>query len=183
MLFDEATHRIIGCGIVGPNAGDLIAEAALAIEMGADAADIGLTIHPHPTLSETDRHGGGGVRGHDHRPLHARRSTESAGAAAEGGRRHGTEAGVCPADRAADRRLAGADQGATRNGSPRPAQRHVRRLEKAIAALRENVEQASKLLAQARDAQENAWKDMQAASQSAFEQLQKGWADALGRFR
>jgi dihydrolipoamide dehydrogenase len=52
-LFDEATHRLIGCGIVGPNAGDLIAEAALAIEMGADAEDIGLTIHPHPTLSET----------------------------------------------------------------------------------------------------------------------------------
>jgi peptidoglycan hydrolase CwlO-like protein len=55
--------------------------------------------------------------------------------------------------------------------------------EKAIAAMRENVEQANKLLVQARDAQENAWKDMQAASQSAFERLQKGWADALGRFR
>ena len=40
-------------GIVGPNAGDLIAEIGLAIEMGADAADIGLTVHPHPTLSET----------------------------------------------------------------------------------------------------------------------------------
>ncbi len=53
VLFDENTHRIIGCGIVGPNAGDLIAEATLAIEMGADAEDIGLTIHPHPTLSET----------------------------------------------------------------------------------------------------------------------------------
>ncbi len=53
VLFDDATHRIIGCGIVGPNAGDLIAEAALAIEMGSDAEDIGLTIHPHPTLSET----------------------------------------------------------------------------------------------------------------------------------
>jgi dihydrolipoamide dehydrogenase len=53
VLFDETTGRLIGCGIVGPNAGDLIAEAALAIEMGADAADIGLTIHPHPTLSET----------------------------------------------------------------------------------------------------------------------------------
>ncbi len=53
VIFDEETERIIGCGIVGPNAGDLIAEAALAIEMGADAADIGLTIHPHPTLSET----------------------------------------------------------------------------------------------------------------------------------
>jgi dihydrolipoamide dehydrogenase len=53
LLFDEGTGRVIGCGIVGPSAGDLIAEAALAIEMGADAADIGLTIHPHPTLSET----------------------------------------------------------------------------------------------------------------------------------
>jgi dihydrolipoamide dehydrogenase len=53
LLFDHSTERIIGCGIVGPNAGDLIAEAAVAIEMGADAADIGLTIHPHPTLSET----------------------------------------------------------------------------------------------------------------------------------
>jgi dihydrolipoamide dehydrogenase len=53
VLFDKQTHRIIGAGIVGTNAGDLIAEVALAIEMGADAADIGLTIHPHPTLSET----------------------------------------------------------------------------------------------------------------------------------
>lgn len=52
-IFDEDTKRLIGCGIVGPNAGDLIAEATLAIEMGADAEDIGLTIHPHPTLSET----------------------------------------------------------------------------------------------------------------------------------
>ena len=53
VLFDETTDRILGCGIVGPSAGDLIAEVALAIEMGADAEDIGLTIHPHPTLSET----------------------------------------------------------------------------------------------------------------------------------
>jgi dihydrolipoamide dehydrogenase len=53
LLFDKKTHRIIGAGIVGTSAGDLIAEVALAIEMGADAADIGLTIHAHPTLSET----------------------------------------------------------------------------------------------------------------------------------
>lgn len=53
ILFDEATDRVIGCGIVGPNAGDLIAEVALAVEMNADATDIGLTVHPHPTLSET----------------------------------------------------------------------------------------------------------------------------------
>jgi dihydrolipoamide dehydrogenase len=53
VIFDETTDRLIGCGIVGPSAGDLIAEAALVIELGADAADIGLTIHPHPTLSET----------------------------------------------------------------------------------------------------------------------------------
>ena len=53
LLFDPTTRRVIGGGIVGPNAGDLIAEVALAIEMGSDAADLGLTIHPHPTLSET----------------------------------------------------------------------------------------------------------------------------------
>lgn len=53
LLFDPTTHRVIGGGIVGTNAGDLISEVALAIEMGADAGDIGLTIHPHPTLSET----------------------------------------------------------------------------------------------------------------------------------
>ena len=53
LLFDEESHRVVGGGIVGTNAGDLISEVALAIEMGADAADIGLTIHPHPTLSET----------------------------------------------------------------------------------------------------------------------------------
>lgn len=53
LLFDPQTNRIIGAGIVGPHAGDLIAELALAIEMGAEAEDIALTIHPHPTLSET----------------------------------------------------------------------------------------------------------------------------------
>ena len=53
ILFDPKTDRVIGAGIVGSNAGDLIAEVGLAIEMGCDAADIGLTIHPHPTLSET----------------------------------------------------------------------------------------------------------------------------------
>ncbi len=53
LLFDPATHRVLGGGMVGPNAGELVAEVALAIEMGADATDIGLTIHPHPTLSET----------------------------------------------------------------------------------------------------------------------------------
>lgn len=53
IIFDPETDRVLGAGIVGPNAGDLIAEVALAIEMGADATDLGLTIHPHPTLSET----------------------------------------------------------------------------------------------------------------------------------
>jgi len=52
VLFDE-NHQIIGAGITGPNAGELIAETVLALEMGADVHDIGLTIHPHPTLSET----------------------------------------------------------------------------------------------------------------------------------
>ncbi|MDH3420222.1 MAG: FAD-dependent oxidoreductase, partial [Gammaproteobacteria bacterium] len=53
LLFAPDSGQLLGAGIVGTNAGDLIAEAALAIEMGCDAADIGLTIHPHPTLSET----------------------------------------------------------------------------------------------------------------------------------
>ncbi|HET9693500.1 MAG TPA: dihydrolipoyl dehydrogenase [Steroidobacteraceae bacterium] len=53
LLFDPKSHRVVGGGIVGTNAGDLISEVLLAIEMGADAADIGMTVHPHPTLSET----------------------------------------------------------------------------------------------------------------------------------
>ncbi len=53
LIFDKETHRVIGAGIVGTNAGELLAEAVLAIEMGADAHDLGLTIHAHPTLSET----------------------------------------------------------------------------------------------------------------------------------
>ncbi|MHA6205067.1 dihydrolipoyl dehydrogenase [Dyella soli] len=53
LLFDEETHRVVGGAIVGPHAGDLISEVALAIEMGSEAADIGMTIHPHPTLSES----------------------------------------------------------------------------------------------------------------------------------
>ena len=53
LLFDKESGQVIGAGIVGPHAGDLIAEATVGIEMGADAEDLGLTIHPHPTLSET----------------------------------------------------------------------------------------------------------------------------------
>ncbi|MBW4051858.1 MAG: dihydrolipoyl dehydrogenase [Proteobacteria bacterium] len=53
LLFDRETRRLLGAGIVGTNAGELISELALAIENGCDAADIGLTVHPHPTLSET----------------------------------------------------------------------------------------------------------------------------------
>lgn len=53
IIVDPETHRILGAGMVGPNAGELIGEAVLALEMGADVADIALTIHPHPTLSET----------------------------------------------------------------------------------------------------------------------------------
>src|SRR5690606_28037176 len=53
LVFDEATHRVIGAGIVGVRAGDLSAELALAIEVGAEAGDVGATIHPHPPLGET----------------------------------------------------------------------------------------------------------------------------------
>ncbi len=53
LILEKGTRRLLGAGMVGPNAGELIAETVLALEMGADAEDIGLTIHPHPTLSET----------------------------------------------------------------------------------------------------------------------------------
>jgi dihydrolipoamide dehydrogenase len=53
LLIDPATERILGVGLVGPNAGELIAEGVLAIEMGANATDLKLSIHPHPTLTET----------------------------------------------------------------------------------------------------------------------------------
>lgn len=53
LLFDPETKRILGAGIVGPNAGELIGETVLALEMGADYEDIALSIHPHPTLNET----------------------------------------------------------------------------------------------------------------------------------
>ena len=53
LIFDAETHRVVGGGIVGTGAGDLISELALAVEMGADATDIGKTIHPHPTTAES----------------------------------------------------------------------------------------------------------------------------------
>jgi len=53
VLHEADTGRLLGAGIVGPNAGELIAEAVLALEMGADIEDMALTVHPHPTLSET----------------------------------------------------------------------------------------------------------------------------------
>ena len=53
LIFDAETHRVVGGGIVGAGAGDLISEIALAVEMGADATDIGKTIHPHPTTAES----------------------------------------------------------------------------------------------------------------------------------
>jgi dihydrolipoamide dehydrogenase len=53
MICDPATQRVLGVGITGPHAGEMIAEAVLALEMGATAEDVALTIHPHPTLSET----------------------------------------------------------------------------------------------------------------------------------
>lgn len=53
LLIDPESRRILGAGMVGPNAGELVAETVLALELGADAEDVGLTVHPHPTLSET----------------------------------------------------------------------------------------------------------------------------------
>jgi dihydrolipoamide dehydrogenase len=64
LLFDKESHRIVGGGIVGTHAGDMIGEIALAIEMGADAYDIGKTIHPHPTLGESIGLAAEAVHGH-----------------------------------------------------------------------------------------------------------------------
>ena len=85
LLFDPETHRVIGGGIVGTNAGDLIAEVGLAIEMGADAADIGLTIHPHPDAVRNGRDGGRSVRRDADGPLRAE-AQEAAQAQRELGR-------------------------------------------------------------------------------------------------
>ena len=71
LIFDAETHRVVGGAIVGTGAGDLISELALAVEMGADATDIGKTIHPHPTHQRIGRHGRGAVRGRVHRPAAA----------------------------------------------------------------------------------------------------------------
>jgi pyruvate/2-oxoglutarate dehydrogenase complex dihydrolipoamide dehydrogenase (E3) component len=76
LLFDAGTHRILGGGIVGTHAGDMIGEVALAIEMGADEVDIGKTIHPHPTLGESHRHG------RRDRPRHLHRRSAAAQVAA-----------------------------------------------------------------------------------------------------
>ena len=80
LLFDETNHRMLGGGIVGTHAGDLIGEVCLAVEMGCDPVDIGKTIHPHPTLVRIDRHGGGSVRRRVHGP--AARKEEIASRAA-----------------------------------------------------------------------------------------------------
>ena len=71
IIVDEETHRVVGGGIVGTHAGDLIGELALAIEMGADAVDIGKTIHPHPTLGESVGMAAGGLRRRLHGPAAA----------------------------------------------------------------------------------------------------------------
>lgn len=68
IIADKATHRVLGVGIVGEGAGDLIAEAVLAIEMGAEAGDLAMTIHPHPNTSETVMEAAEGVFG---KPIHA----------------------------------------------------------------------------------------------------------------
>ena len=76
LIIDPDTERLLGAGIVGPGAGELIAEATLALEMGANATDVGLTIHPHPTLSETVKEAADifhGTATHYYRPKRTRK--------------------------------------------------------------------------------------------------------------
>jgi dihydrolipoamide dehydrogenase len=63
LVVDPDSKRLLGVGIVGPGAGELIAEATVALEMAANTTDIGLTIHPHPTLSETFKEAAGMIDG------------------------------------------------------------------------------------------------------------------------
>ena len=79
MLWDKETDRVLGGAIVGPNAGDLIAEVGLAIEMGADAADIGLTVHPAPDVVRNHRIRGRGLRRATNRPVHAKEALACCG--------------------------------------------------------------------------------------------------------
>jgi dihydrolipoamide dehydrogenase len=72
LLIDPDSERLLGVGIVGPGAGELIAEATLALEMGANATDVALTVHPHPTLSETIKEAADSFHGlatHYYRPV------------------------------------------------------------------------------------------------------------------
>ena len=186
MLFDEATHRIIGCGIVGPNAGDLIAEAALAIEMGADASDIGLTIHPHPTLSETVAMAA---------EMYEGTITDLIAPEEEALRIVNQESAdhrrFDPMAIKQDFQQQLENQIAVWQGQIKDYQERLGQVsaqakadyEKSIATLRENADQAGKLLGQVRDANEGAWRDMQGASAKALAQLQQGWAEALKRFQ
>jgi dihydrolipoamide dehydrogenase len=77
LVIDPDSERLLGVGIVGPGAGELIAEATLALEMGANATDVGLTIHPHPTLSETFKEAADifhGTATHYYRPKRKKKS-------------------------------------------------------------------------------------------------------------
>ena len=98
LLFDEANHRVLGGGIVGTHAGDLIGEVCLAVEMGCDPVDIGKTIHPHPDLCGIDRHDGGSVRGRVHRSA-ARQEEDSEFAPERDARRSGGHDGRATAPR------------------------------------------------------------------------------------
>ena len=86
-LWDDETHRLIGCGIVGTDAGDLISEAALAIEMGAEAEDIGLTIYPASDAVGNLRHVGRSVCRDLDRPLHAEEEVAAGAIPSPSGRR------------------------------------------------------------------------------------------------
>jgi dihydrolipoamide dehydrogenase len=80
LVIDPASKRLLGAGIVGPGAGELIAEATLALEMGANATDVGLTIHPHPTLSETFKEAADmfdGTATHYYRPKRKKNKADS----------------------------------------------------------------------------------------------------------
>ena len=180
LLFDEATHRLLGCGIVGPGAGELVAEAGARHRDGGGRH----RYRPHhprpPDLVGIDRHGGRDVRGHHHRPdrpqeeaLAQRRPTMAV--KQDFAKQLESQIAVWQAQ-IKEHQDKMAQAGAAATAEAKAA------YEKSVTALQAQTEQATKLLAETRTASEAAWHDIQAASAKAFEQLQQGWADALKRF-
>ena len=174
--------RIIGCGIVGPNAGDLIAEAALAIEMGADADGHRPDHPPAPDAVGDDRHGGRDVRGHDHRPRSRPRSADRRQQlTGQGGRAMALKQDFA---QQIEQQIAvwQAQIKDYQERMARLAQRRSANYEKAIAPAARQYRAGEQAAAPGPRRQRDCLEGHAGSLAEALERLQKGWADALERF-